>query len=104
MSAAAHACQLSPGCTHGVPGPNRCFDPDRRGRDPTAYPERSTARRHDLRHSFVALALASGASLPEAAVLARHANAKVTATVYAGLADDGREKAASKLAEAGFGR
>ena len=58
---------------------------------------------HDLRHSFVALALDAGASLAEAATLARHANAKVTATVYAGLAGDGREKAAAKLVEAGFG-
>jgi len=58
---------------------------------------------HDLRHSFVALALAAGLSLAEAAALARHANAKVTAAVYAGLADDGRENAAAKLIEAGFG-
>ena len=58
---------------------------------------------HDLRHSFVALALAAGLSLAEAAALARHANAGVTAQVYAGLADDGRETAAAKLREAGFG-
>ena len=59
---------------------------------------------HDLRHTFVALALASGASLPETAALARHANARVTAQVYAGITDDGRTKAAAKLVEAGFGR
>jgi integrase len=59
---------------------------------------------HDLRHSYVALALDAGASLAEVAALARHANAKVTAAVYAGLADGGREKAAAKLVEAGFGR
>jgi integrase len=59
---------------------------------------------HDLRHSFVALALASNVSLAEVAALARHANAKVTAAVYAGLADGGREVAAAKLVEAGFGR
>ena len=59
---------------------------------------------HDLRHSFVALALASSVSLAEVAALARHANAKVTAAVYAGLADGGREIAAAKLVEAGFGR
>jgi integrase len=59
---------------------------------------------HDLRHSFVALALDSGAPLAEAAVLARHANARVTASVYAGLADGGREKAAARLVESGFGR
>ena len=37
---------------------------------------------HDLHHSFVAILLASGASLPEAAALARHANPRVTAAVY----------------------
>ena len=58
---------------------------------------------HDLRHSFVALALAAGLSLAEAAALARHANAGVTAQVYAGLADDGCEAAAAKLVAAGFG-
>ena len=57
-----------------------------------------------IRHSYVALALASGASLAETAVLARHANARITAQVYAGLADDGRVTAAAKLVEAGFGR
>ena len=44
---------------------------------------------HDLRHSFVALA--------------RHANARVTAQVYAGLSDSGRAAAAAKLREVGFG-
>jgi integrase len=58
---------------------------------------------HDLRHSFCALALDAGASLPEVAALARHANAATTGTVYAGLADDGREKAAAKLTATGFG-
>jgi integrase len=46
---------------------------------------------HDLRHSYVALALA------------RHANAKVTAQVYAGITEHGREAAAAKLVDAGFG-
>ena len=59
---------------------------------------------HDLRHSYVALALDAGASLAETAALARHANARVTAAVYAGLAEGGCEKAAAKLVEAGFGR
>ena len=48
--------------------------------------------------------LEAGVSMPEAAALARHANARVTAQVYAGLTDSGREAAAAKLAEAGFGR
>ena len=58
---------------------------------------------HDLRHSFAGPALDAGASLAEASALARHADARVTAQVYAGLADDGRAKAASKLLAAGFG-
>jgi integrase len=58
---------------------------------------------HDLRHSMVAIAFELGLTAPEVAVLARHANAKVTLTVYAGLTDDGRERASSKLAEGGFG-
>ena len=58
---------------------------------------------HDLRHSFVGLALAAGLSLAEAAALARHANARVTSQVYAGLTDDGRGTASAKLLEAGFG-
>ena len=58
---------------------------------------------HDLRHSFCALALDAGASLAEVAALARHANARVTAAVYAGLADGGREKAAARLVDTGFG-
>jgi hypothetical protein len=36
-------------------------------------------------------------------VLARHANANVRLTVYAGITDDGREGAISKLVEGGFG-
>jgi integrase len=59
---------------------------------------------HDLRHSYVALALAAGASLAEAAALARHANARVTAQVYAGITEHGRETAAAKLVGAGFGQ
>jgi integrase len=58
---------------------------------------------NDLRHSFVALAFAAGPSLAEAASLARHANARVTAQVYAGLADDGREAATGKLLSVGYG-
>lgn len=58
---------------------------------------------HDMRHSFVALLLASGGSLAEAAALARHASTRVTAQVYAGITDDARETAAARLVEAGFG-
>jgi len=49
---------------------------------------------YDLRHSFVAVALAAGMTLPEAAALARHANPRVTATVYAGLTAESREQLA----------
>jgi integrase len=57
---------------------------------------------HDLRHSFVALALDSGVTLAEAAVLARHANAKVTGQVYAGVSEQAKAKIGSKLTYAGF--
>ena len=39
-------------------------------------------------------------TLPEAAALARHANPRVTATVYAGLTEQSRGQLAGKLAEA----
>jgi integrase len=55
---------------------------------------------HDLRHSFVAVALAAGLTLPEAAALARHANPRVTAAVYAGLTDAARAGLGAKLASA----
>jgi integrase len=58
---------------------------------------------HDLRHSLVANALAAGVTLPEAAELARHADARVTAIVYAGVTDAAREAIAAKLHAVGFG-
>ena len=58
---------------------------------------------HDLRHSYIGLAFAAGVSLAEVAALARHANARVTAQIYAGLTDQGRDTAAAKLLETGFG-
>ena len=58
---------------------------------------------HDLRHSFVAIAFDKGLTAPEIAALARHANAKVTLAIYAGITDDGRETAVAKLTEGGFG-
>jgi hypothetical protein len=39
----------------------------------------------------------------EAAILARHANPRVTLAVYAGLTDGARELAVDKLLSAGFG-
>jgi integrase len=62
-----------------------------------------TVSLHDLRHSFVGLAFEHGASLPEIAELARHANPQTTLQVYAGLTKDGRGRAAQKLLDAGFG-
>jgi integrase len=58
---------------------------------------------HDLRHSLVALALDSGLSMAQAAVLARHASARVTAQVYAGVSESAREEIATKLTASGFG-
>jgi len=58
---------------------------------------------HDLRHSFVGIALDSGVTLAEAAVLARHANARITAQIYAGVNETAKAKLATKLTDAGFG-
>ena len=57
----------------------------------------------DLRHSLVAIAFESGATAPEVAELARHANPNVTLAIYAGLTSDGRQRATAKLAKCGFG-
>lgn len=63
--------------------------------------EREPVGVHDLRHSYIAVALQSGqVTLPEAAVLARHANAKITAAAYGGITEDARAKLAGKLAAA----
>jgi integrase len=59
---------------------------------------------HDLRHSFVGLALAGGATPAEVAEAARHANPNVTMTLYAGLTKDGRGRAFAKLLDTGFGK
>jgi hypothetical protein len=56
-----------------------------------------------LRHSFVALAFDSGATLAEAAVLARHANAKVTGQVNACLNEKAKAQIGTKLVDVGFG-
>jgi integrase len=58
---------------------------------------------HDLRHSFVALALDADVTLAEAAVLARHANAKVTGQIYAGVSEKAKAQIAAKLLAAGIG-
>lgn len=58
---------------------------------------------HDLRHSLVAIAFEQELTAPEVAALARHASAKVTLTVYAGLTGDGRDQVVSKLVAGGFG-
>ena len=59
---------------------------------------------HDLRHSFVALALAGSGTPAEVAEAARHANPNVTLTLYAGLTKDGRGRAFAKLLDTGFGK
>ena len=58
---------------------------------------------HDLRHSLVAGALDSSITLAETTVLARHASAKVTAAIYAGVSEKTKAKIASNLVDAGFG-
>ena len=49
------------------------------------------------------MALDAGVTLAEAALLARHANAKVTAQVYAGLSEKAKAEVAAKLVKAGVG-
>lgn len=58
---------------------------------------------HDLRHSLIGLGLAGGLTIAEVAELARHANAGVTATMYAGLSETGRAGVTRRLVESGFG-
>jgi integrase len=58
---------------------------------------------HDLRHSFVALALDGRLTLPEVAVLARHANARVTGQLYAGVSEKTKGELAAKLLDVGIG-
>jgi hypothetical protein len=62
-------------------------------------------RRTALPRSFslVGLALDAGASLAQAALLARHASVKVTTQVYAGLRDKAKAEASAKLVDSGFG-
>jgi integrase len=57
---------------------------------------------HDLRHSAAGLAFAA-LPLNEVSRLLRHANPRVTSTVYGGLSDDAAAVIGEKLANAGFG-
>jgi integrase len=57
---------------------------------------------HDLRHSTAGLAFESLA-LNEVSRLLRHANPRVTTTVYGGISDDVAASIGAKLAEGGFG-
>ncbi len=72
----------------------------RHGRRPE--PDRERVGLHDLRHTLIGLAFEHGLTLPEASILARRANPRVTAQVYAGLSEKARERVAEKLAESGF--
>lgn len=58
---------------------------------------------HDLRHSLVTNALDAGLTLAEASRLARHATPAVTASVYADVLEEKRDRLGAKLARAGFG-
>ena len=51
----------------------------------------------------MALALEGGLTLAEAAVLARHKNAKVTAAIYAGVSEKAKGELAAKLVKGGLG-
>ena len=58
---------------------------------------------HDLRHSLAANAFALGLPAPEVARLLRHADARVTLTVYAGITDVAATALGGKLTASGFG-
>ena len=69
------------------------------GADPERVPPLGL---HDLRHSAAGLAFAA-LPLNEVSRLLRHANPRVTSTVYGGLGDDAAAAIGQKLAKAGFG-
>lgn len=58
---------------------------------------------HDLRHPSLLSHSPSGVTLTKAAMLARHANPRVTLAVYAAVTEQGRDAAVGKLLAAGFG-
>jgi integrase len=58
---------------------------------------------HDLRHSFAANSFALGLTDVEVARLLRHANPRVTTTVYAGLVEGEATRLGERLAAGGFG-
>lgn len=56
---------------------------------------------HDLRHSAAGLLLSAGVSPPKVAAILRHADARITMTVYAGLVESQRAELRDDL-EAAF--
>jgi integrase len=58
---------------------------------------------HDLRHSLAANAFSLGLTPPEVASLLRHANPRVTLTVYAGLTEEDVTRRGDRLTAGGFG-
>ncbi len=52
---------------------------------------------HDLRHSCAALLLAAGVPVPKVAAVMRHADARVTMMVYAGLVESQRSELRADL-------
>ena len=55
---------------------------------------------HDLRHSCAGLLLAAGIPMSKVAAILRHADARVTATTYAGLVESERAQLGTDLASA----
>jgi predicted alpha/beta hydrolase len=53
--------------------------------------------------TLIGIAFEDGLTLPEASVLARHANPRVTAQAYTGVSEKTRQRVAEKLAESGYG-
>jgi integrase len=77
--------------------------PLRRQRAYRALKARTGINPHALRHSYIAGALAAGATLPEASRLARHSSVAVTAKSYAGLAPEHELRGLERLVASGWG-
>ena len=69
-------------------------------RDGVGHPRRQVALSTGAPFASAERTSLTGSDLPEAAALARHANPRVTATVYAGLSDPARAGLAAKLVQA----
>ena len=71
----------------GTPSPTPCGPPEQAKLNP---PGAKPVAPHDLRHSCAGLLFAAGVPVPKVAAILRHADARLTLTVYAGLVESQR--------------